>query len=394
MFALANSTSRRLPSFAAFLTIVCGFLAGTAHAGGLDDCACAADFDQSGIVDGGDLGALLGTWGSSSAVHDLNLDGIVNGADLGALLGVWGPCTDIAANQTCATAIDLASLSGSANDFCTVGGFTSGPSLPLSAACHKAGFTQISSDLWYTFHAPFNGTMRVGVCANDFDSKIAVYGPAPLAGPCVGEIGGPSFLACNDDLGAPVPLCPNPLSSALFAPMVAGGKYFVRIGGHAGSEGTGTLDINTYLTGDLCIDCITIPCSGGSCSAVVSGSTVGMTNWPPIAASCGSGFDGGDAWFCITPQCTGASSTLVISSCNAVTDFDTLLSVHTGGCDGLVQVACNDDATLAACGLSGTSKRKARVSVTVTPGQTYWVRLTGVDGATGNYELTFSEACP
>jgi len=368
-------------------------VAGVARAGGLDDCACAADFDQNGLVGGADLAALLGAWGSNSPVHDLSLDGLVGGSDLAALLGVWGPCTDVAANQSCATAIDLASLSGSANDFCTAGGFTSGPALPLSAGCHKAGFTQISSDLWYTFNAPFNGVMRVSVCANDFDSKIAVYGPSLVAGACVGEVGGPPFLACNDDIGAPVPLCPNPLSSAFFAPMSAGAKYFVRIGGHAGSEGTGTLDINTYLTGDLCIDCISIPCSGSACSAVVGGSTVGLTNWPPMAASCGSGFDGGDAWYCVTPQCTGATSTLVISSCNAVTDFDTLLSVYTGGCDGLVQVACNDDATLAACGLTGTAKRKARVSVAVVPGQIYWVRLTGVDGATGSYELAFTESC-
>ena len=37
-------------------------------------------------------GVLLGAWGTANAAADLNRDGIVNGADLGALLGAWGPC--------------------------------------------------------------------------------------------------------------------------------------------------------------------------------------------------------------------------------------------------------------------------------------------------------------
>lgn len=52
--------------------------------------ACFADFDGSGDVDGGDLGQLLGAWGT--AEHDLNGDGVTDGADLGLLLGAWGPC--------------------------------------------------------------------------------------------------------------------------------------------------------------------------------------------------------------------------------------------------------------------------------------------------------------
>lgn len=49
-------------------------------------------FDLNGdwIVDGADLGALLGLWGQAGAA-DFNDDGLVDGADLGALLGAWGP---------------------------------------------------------------------------------------------------------------------------------------------------------------------------------------------------------------------------------------------------------------------------------------------------------------
>ncbi len=55
------------------------------------DNPCLGDLNSDGNVDGADLGALLGAWGSPGPA-DLNNDGNVDGADLGALLGVWGPC--------------------------------------------------------------------------------------------------------------------------------------------------------------------------------------------------------------------------------------------------------------------------------------------------------------
>jgi len=48
-----------------------------------------ADFNGDGVVDGADLGTLLGQWGSDGPA-DLNGDGVVDGADLGTLLGQWG----------------------------------------------------------------------------------------------------------------------------------------------------------------------------------------------------------------------------------------------------------------------------------------------------------------
>ena len=51
-----------------------------------------ADLDQSGTVDGTDLGLLLGSWGGcgTPCPADLNDDGVVDGTDLGLLLGSWG----------------------------------------------------------------------------------------------------------------------------------------------------------------------------------------------------------------------------------------------------------------------------------------------------------------
>lgn len=48
-----------------------------------------ADLNCDGVVDGADLGLMLGAWGTDDAAADLNDDGVVDGADLGLLLGSW-----------------------------------------------------------------------------------------------------------------------------------------------------------------------------------------------------------------------------------------------------------------------------------------------------------------
>ena len=49
------------------------------------------DLNADGLVNGADLGLLLGAWGGCPAVcaADMNADGVVDGADLGLLLGLW-----------------------------------------------------------------------------------------------------------------------------------------------------------------------------------------------------------------------------------------------------------------------------------------------------------------
>ncbi|HMN96520.1 MAG TPA: FG-GAP-like repeat-containing protein [Phycisphaerales bacterium] len=57
--------------------------------GQLDACAGnRADLDGNGVVNGADLGILLGGWGTAGP-GDLDGNGVVDGADLGILLGAW-----------------------------------------------------------------------------------------------------------------------------------------------------------------------------------------------------------------------------------------------------------------------------------------------------------------
>ena len=82
-------------------TVACGNAPRPNVAGGWIDgggnvvCDCPGDLNADGLVNGVDLGVLLGQWGvctGSSCVGDLDGDGTVNGADLGILLGDWGSC--------------------------------------------------------------------------------------------------------------------------------------------------------------------------------------------------------------------------------------------------------------------------------------------------------------
>jgi hypothetical protein len=52
---------------------------------------CCGDMNGDGVIDGADLGLLLGQWGAPGTA-DLDGDGIVDGADLGLMLGSWGAC--------------------------------------------------------------------------------------------------------------------------------------------------------------------------------------------------------------------------------------------------------------------------------------------------------------
>lgn len=60
-----------------------------------DGCQCYADVIPNGVVDGSDLAAVLGTWGTDGGIYpraDTNADGIVDGNDLAVVLGGWGAC--------------------------------------------------------------------------------------------------------------------------------------------------------------------------------------------------------------------------------------------------------------------------------------------------------------
>jgi len=62
---------------------------------GIGCAVCDGDVVEDGVVNGVDLAAILGAWGTSGGPleADVNDDGIVDAVDLAIVLGGWGDCS-------------------------------------------------------------------------------------------------------------------------------------------------------------------------------------------------------------------------------------------------------------------------------------------------------------
>ncbi len=73
------------------IEVFVAFLASALVASASAQAPCLGDLNADRVVDGIDLGVLLGQWGGAGSA-DLDGDGFVDGADLGVLLNGWGSC--------------------------------------------------------------------------------------------------------------------------------------------------------------------------------------------------------------------------------------------------------------------------------------------------------------
>ncbi len=146
------------------------------------------------------------------------------------------------------------------------------------------------------------------------------------------------------------------------------------VGGNESTDDNGGA-CYTFTTPNIPDDCIdAIEACPGS---VYSGTTVGMNN--DGSASCGDSATSPDVWYVYTP---GENGTATFSLCSGTT-YDSVLSIHTG-CPGTTanEVGCDDDF----CSGGGPSQ----VTIGVTEGVTYYIRVTGWNGSAGNYSLEIS----
>jgi hypothetical protein len=335
--------------------------------------------------------ACLGLWASAGYtapdVADDRVDGLVANGE---------PVVDLAVVVTNDQCRDQIEVTDGNIAYTNVGATTDGPEEPQ--ACRFNFFDNISSDIWYRYTATCNGELSVDLCESDFDTKVAVYGgrQCPVTSPP---------LACNDDFCG--------IQSRATLPVQQGSYYTIRVGGYFGAQGTGVMKLHcsTVIPAGACCGAVgqclgtmtQTQCQeqggvwheGTECGIFVcpiptpandacddctrlltgipfNGTTLGTTGTD--ISSCTPG-DAKDVWHCWTADCTGRA---LFGTCGSGF-FDTSLAIY-DACGGN-QLACNDDGC-------GSPFVNSKIDLDVTEGTTYYVRVSGASGASGNYHLT------
>jgi len=126
-------------------------------------------------------------------------------------------------------------------------------------------------------------------------------------------------------------------------------------------------------------------------TVITSGTYTGDTTYATNdgSASCGTSSTTKDVWFSYT---TGTAGTLAVDTCTSA--YNTVLSVHTG-CPGTSanqlggSSGCNDNCGGSPCGASASC-----LSLAVAASTTYYIRVSGYNGASGSYTLHVSGPDP
>jgi hypothetical protein len=253
------------------------------------------------------------------------------------LLALATASAAVAQNDECATAIPL--TLGVPLPFDTSIGTLSAPTWTCDPST--------APDLWYSVTAPGTGSLTVDVCGSGFDTMIEVF-----TGTCASL----SYLICSDDACG--------LASRVQFAVTPGATFLFRVGGFGTAMGTGAVTA-THTPGAGGND----DCTGATPLALntpVSYDTTGTSTSSPTWPCAGNG--GPDLWYSYTAAATGD---LRVTTCGS--SYDSALELFTGGCGGLVSIACNDDV----CGM------QAQITWAATAGTSYLIRVGGWNSAMG-----------
>lgn len=113
---------------------------------------------------------------------------------------------------------------------------------------------------------------------------------------------------------------------------------------------------------DECSNAVVITPSADITSSITTTNAGATTSSNPVPVSC-LGFSGGDVWFTtIIPT----SGNLTIETSQDVTSFDSVITVYSGSCGTLTQIACSDD--------EGIGAYSQVILTGRTPGETIYIR--------------------
>ncbi len=202
----------------------------------------------------------------------------------------------------------------------------------------SSGGHEDTTDVWHSFTAASGSNYRISLCGSDFDTTLAIFDE------CEG-----TELAFNDDNCG--------MQSEVIVNLSTGQKCLIRIAGYEGDGGNYRLIVNkcTGPVNDECVNAIPV---------VLGQSYTGSTI---IAA-------GYDVWYSYTPMNTG----LVTMSLDG-SSFDTTLAVFEQ-CAGTELAYCDDFC----------DKSDARITMLMSEGNTYIIRIAGYDVERGDYTLAIS----
>ncbi len=168
--------------------------------------------------------------------------------------------------------------------------------------------------------------------------------------------------SCTPNI-CPIPTgacCANNTCSVTQAPACTGAGTTYQ------GNGTTCAAVSCPQGNDGCSSAIAL-CDGVTSNGTTVAATVDGT------ASCASSAGTADVWYSYIPATSGS---WVVDTCTG--SYDTALSVRTGNCPGTAEVGCDDDA----CG-----NLKSRVTVAMTAGTRYLIRVSGFSGATGTFTV-------
>jgi len=305
---------------------------------------------------------------------------------------LFGEAMTMPLNDSCLAAIPV---TDGVVPFSTAGSTTDGRDEP--DGCDFFDYTHVESDIWYEYVSSCTGQLTVDLCDSDYDTKFAVYDDCIACPPR-----STALVACDEDG------CPGTVQSIVEFPVAKESCYAIRIGGFIGAQGEGSMDISCEPTQPILGAC----CSEGYCLGTVTEEEcaapgevwfidencatfvcpaphppndecidcIPLTTEVPYEArtngatgqdesSCGLR-DRLDVWHCWTADCTGVAR---FSLCDSL--FDTTMAVY-DACDG-TELACADD----------DCHFQSELDLPVIAGETYYVRVSGHDGAFGTYNL-------
>lgn len=243
---------------------------------------------------------------------------------------------------------EFATSTGAPADFCGTGSNASG-------------------GVWYTLTGT-DQNVTASLCGSSFDTKIQVYSGACDALIC--QVG-------NDDACG--------VSSEVSFGAAEGTTYWIYVFGFGNaSAGEFSLaitcnDIVEAPANDLCGDAIAL-----ACGQSVTGTNVGATGG---SLNCGGPSNGVGVWYSYSND---VETIVTLTTCNENTDFDTDITVYTGGCDELSCFQYTDGTAFALGGCTGSFPLNFRAGLqfTAQPGVEYLILVDGYeDIEVGNFQM-------